>query len=416
MLTPDFLKNLRVLFVEDEELAREKLAKILSKLFKEVILASNGLEGLEKYEKSKITNEKIDLIISDINMPIMNGLEMLEKIREFDPILPLIFTTARGEAENLLKAIDLNVSNYIMKPIDTTILVKKISEVCEKSFFETQLQDKQKELQKYLDAVDSVALIYKMNEDGKISFANKSLLEASKYTLEEIKNLNFNDLIHPDVPKQSVENTWEILKRGQIWTGNTKFIARDKESFYLKNTVFKLESTHNEDEYITIGFSTTQENIEKREFQKKVIKSIQEFNKKEYTYKKIVVELNDRVKQLESYLPKLQEELEEQKEKTMNRQRQLDHYEMQMHNVDEKYYGHMTSKSKEAEEYARTLAMIKQEKNALAEKYREANDEIVATKKELALLMKTNAEKNKKIHDLNDVIKSLEIKIKELTE
>ena len=57
MLTPEFLKNQRVLFVEDEELAREKLAKLLSKLFKEVISASNGLEGLEKYEKSKITNE-----------------------------------------------------------------------------------------------------------------------------------------------------------------------------------------------------------------------------------------------------------------------------------------------------------------------------------------------------------------------
>jgi PAS domain S-box-containing protein len=416
MLTPDFLKNQRVLFVEDEELAREKLAKLLSKLFKEVILASNGLEGLEKYEKSRITDEKIDLIISDINMPIMNGLEMLEKIREFDPIIPLIFTTARGEAENLLKAIELNVSNYIMKPIDTTILIKKVSEVCEKNFFETQLNDKQKELQKYLDAVDSVALIYKMDENGNILFANKSLLETSKYTLEEIKTLNFNDLIHPDVPKQSIEDTWAMLKSGKIWTGNTKFIEKDKESFYLKNTVFKLESTHSEDEYITIGFSTTQENIEKREFQKKVIKSIQEFNKKEYTYKKVILELNDRVKQLESYLPRLQEELEEQKEKTINRQRQLDHYEMQMHNVDEKYYGHMTVKSKEAEEYARTLAMIKQEKNLLAEKNREANDEIVATKKELILLMKTNAEKVKKINDLNDVIKSLESKIKDLTE
>lgn len=414
MFTPDFLKDQRVLFVEDEELAREKLAKLLSKLFKEVVLASNGLEGLEKYEKSKITNERIDLIISDINMPIMNGLEMLEKIREFDPLVPLIFTTARSETENILRAIDLNVSNYIIKPIDTSLLVRKITEVCEKKYFETQLEDKQKEFQKYLDAVDSVALIYKMDENGVISFANKSLLEASKYTLEELKNINFNELIHPDVPKQAIEQSWEMLKAGKIWVGNTKFISKDKEAFYLKNTIFKLESNHKE-EYITIGFSTTKENNEKREFQKKVIKSVQEFNKKEYTYKKLLLELNDRVKQLESYLPRLQEELEDQKAKTQSRQRQLDHYEMQMHNVDEKYYGHMTVKSKEAEEYSRTLAMIKQEKNSLAEKNREANEEIAATKKELALLMKTNAEKMKKINDLTDVIRSLESKIKDLT-
>ena len=125
MFTPDFLKDLRVLFVEDEELAREKLAKLLSKLFKEVVLASNGLDGLEKYQKSKATNEKIDLIISDINMPILNGLEMLERIRAIDPFVPLIFTTARSETDNLLRAIDLNVSNYIIKPIDTDLSTLK---------------------------------------------------------------------------------------------------------------------------------------------------------------------------------------------------------------------------------------------------------------------------------------------------
>ena len=413
MLTPEFLKNQRVLFVEDEELAREKLAKLLSKLFKEVVLASNGLEGLEKYEKSKITNEKIDLIISDINMPIMNGLEMLEKIREIDTIIPLIFTTARSESENLLKAIDLNISNYIMKPIDTTILVKKITEVCEKSYFETQLQDKQKELQTYLDAVDGVALIYKMDENGVISFANKSLLLASKYTLDELKNINFNELIHPDVTKQSIDETWEILKEGKIWTGNTKFITKYKEAFYLKNTIFKIKSNH-KDEYITIGFSTTQENNEKREFQKKVIKTIQEFNKKEFTYKKLVIELNDKLKQLELYIPKLQEELEEQKAKTMSRQRQLEHYEIQMHNIDEKYQGHMILKSKEPDEYPRNVAILKQEKKILLEKNKEANIEIAATKKELDLLTKTNGEKIKRINDLNDVIKTLESKIKDL--
>jgi PAS domain S-box-containing protein len=415
MFTPDFLKNQRVLFVEDEELAREKLAKLLSKLFKEVVLASNGLEGLNKFEKSKLTNEKIDLIISDINMPIMNGLDMLEKIREIDYFVPAIFTTARSESDNILKAIDLNVSNYIIKPIDTTILIKKITEVCEKTFFETELQDKQKELQKYLDAVDSVAMIYKMDENGNILFANKSMLETSKYTLEEIKEIGFYGLIHPDIPKDYLEETWKTLKNDEPWTGNTKFLAKDNEAFYLKNTIFK-QKTDSKIEYITIGFSTTKENNEKREFQKKVIKTIQEFNKKEFTYKKNIQELTDKLSQVESYIPKLEEELEEQKAKTANRQRQLDHYEMQMHNVDEKYYGTMTVKAKEAEEYARTLAMIKQEKNLLAEKFRDANDEIIATKKELSLLMKTNEEKIKKIYDLTDVIKSLEAKLKELSE
>ena len=63
MLDSEFLKNQTVLFVEDEELAREKLAKLLSKLFKTVILAINGDDGLKKFKESYNSNEKIDLII-----------------------------------------------------------------------------------------------------------------------------------------------------------------------------------------------------------------------------------------------------------------------------------------------------------------------------------------------------------------
>lgn len=410
-----YLKSQTVLFVEDEEVAREILAKVLSKMFKNVITASNGLEAYEKFERASLSSDKIDLIISDINMPIVNGLDMLENIRKIDNFVPAIFVTARSETSNILRAIDLNVTNYIIKPIQTDVLLKKIADACEKKFISNELNEKKEELENYLEAVDTVASIFKMNDDGKILFANKSLLEISEYSKEEFENLNFSELIHPDVSKESIEKTWEIIRKNEIWNGNTKFISKNKEAFYLKNTVFKVVKD-SKAEYITIGFSTTKESLEKREFQKKVLKSIQEFNKKEHSYKKLIEELSQSNQQLEAYIPRLVKELEDQKMKTVNRQRQLDHYELQMHNVDEKYSGHMSVKSKEVEDFSKNIAFLKQEKANLIEKNRNAILEIEATKKELELLTKTNEQKMKEINNLRDVIKSLESKIKDLTQ
>ena len=413
MFDIEYLKSQSILFVEDEELARDLLAKILSKIFKKVYTASNGAEGLEKFKNSKSSNEKIDLIISDINMPIMDGLEMLEDIRKIDSSIPVIFVTARNETANLIKAIDLNVANYIIKPVQTDILIKKIADACEKKYITEKFNEKKEELENYLEAVDHVALIYRMQDDGKITFGNKSFLETSLYTKEELESLNFNDLIHPDIPKEALDETWKYIREGEVWNGNTKFIDRNKEAFYLKNTIFKLKNPLIT-EYITIGFSTTKESIEKREFQKKVLKTVQDFNKKEFSYKKTINDLSANLKQLESYIPRLQQELEEQKVKTMSKHRQLEHYEMQMHNVDEKYYGHMSGKSKEVDEFKRTILSLKQEKNVLLEKNKTANDEIEAIKKELLLLTKTGEQKNKRISDLSDVINALESKIRDL--
>lgn len=410
MIDRDYFQEFKILFVEDEELARNQLTKILQKLFKNVSVASNGKEGLEIFEK-----EDFDLIISDINMPIMNGLEMVENIRKVNEDIPVIFTTARTESENILKAVDLNVNHYIIKPIDTDNLLIKLSDICEKQIVKKELKEKKEEFQKYLDAVDKVAIIYKMNEDGKIIYANNKLLETSQYTQEEILQINFNNLIHPDIPKDAVEKSWNEIRSGDIWSGNTKFIGKDEEAFYLKNTVFKVIQK-NEIEYITIGFLTTNENVEKREFKRKVIKSIQEFNKKEHLHKKLILEQNDRIKQLEAHLPRLAEMVEEEKAKALAKQRQLDHYELQMHNVDEKYYSSLTNITKEQENNRQVINTLKYEKTLLLKKTKEYIDEIKATKKELKLLMETNEQKNKRIADLNDVINSLESKIKELQE
>ena len=72
----------------------------------------------------------------------MNGLDMVENIREIDISVPVIFVTARNETNNILRAIDLNVTNYIIKPIQTDVLLKKISDACEKKYISKQLEDK----------------------------------------------------------------------------------------------------------------------------------------------------------------------------------------------------------------------------------------------------------------------------------
>lgn len=124
----EFKKSITILCIEDEKDAGDKLVKILSKHFKEVILARNGEEALDIY-KNSYTNKSIDLIISDINMPIMNGIELLEIIREFDENLPFIYVTARLDFDVLLKLVKLDIVNYLQKPLNVDELLTTVNKV-----------------------------------------------------------------------------------------------------------------------------------------------------------------------------------------------------------------------------------------------------------------------------------------------
>ncbi len=108
------LNELTILYVEDEELMQEVIRDFFSSIFKDLICVHNGKVGLETFV-SKQT--EIDLIITDINMPIMNGLEMSEKIRELNDSIPIIFVTAHNENNYLYKAIKMGISDFIIKPI-----------------------------------------------------------------------------------------------------------------------------------------------------------------------------------------------------------------------------------------------------------------------------------------------------------
>lgn len=107
------LKNFTILYVEDEKLTQELIGEILKDTCKEVFIASDGQEGLELYKK-----KKPDIVLSDIAMPNMTGLEMSEAIREIDTEQPIALFTAFSQPSYLKKAAELDISTYILKPLD----------------------------------------------------------------------------------------------------------------------------------------------------------------------------------------------------------------------------------------------------------------------------------------------------------
>jgi YesN/AraC family two-component response regulator len=117
MFNQDLLKTVTVLYVEDEERIRLTMYNVFVKLFKKVYVAVDGKDGFELYKEIISKDEEIDIVVADINMPVMSGLDMLESIREFDKDLPFILTTAHAESDYLLRAIDLNVRHYAVKPL-----------------------------------------------------------------------------------------------------------------------------------------------------------------------------------------------------------------------------------------------------------------------------------------------------------
>jgi len=117
-------EKIKVLVVDDEESARVALSKILTHDGYDVSAAGNGVEALEF-----LRNRDVDLIITDINMPEMNGLTFLRELNRIHPQSNVVMLTAYGEVESYLEAMNLGAFEYINKPVNYEDLKKVINKI-----------------------------------------------------------------------------------------------------------------------------------------------------------------------------------------------------------------------------------------------------------------------------------------------
>lgn len=153
----NILKDLSVLYVEDENNTRQSMERILNKFFKKVCTYEDGDKGLEGFKKQYDTNEPIDIIITDINMPVMNGIDMIRHIRSYDENIPIVLITAHSEANYLLDAINLGVTQYVVKPVNTMLLFENLKKAYLPIYQKKLLEEKNKELEELNKKIKEVA-------------------------------------------------------------------------------------------------------------------------------------------------------------------------------------------------------------------------------------------------------------------
>ena len=183
------LKNMTILYAEDEDGLRENIADSLRYYAKEVYEAANGLEAYDIYEE-KAPN----IILTDIHMPKMDGLELVKKIRLENRELPIVMITAHTDKEYLLKAVELHMEKYIVKPIDIDDL------------FET--------LEKCVNLLDSNRKVnLDVDTNYLYDFDKKELLYKCQSVILNKKEMNFIEVL---IANQNRIVTYEELQ-DKVW-------------------------------------------------------------------------------------------------------------------------------------------------------------------------------------------------------
>jgi len=122
-----YTQDIKLLYVEDNEDTKNSTMLFLDELFENIIVAPNGEDGLNKFK-----DNEIDLILTDISMPKLCGLEMTKRIREISNNIPIVVISAYNETDYFDNSIKIGADGYIFKPIDMNQFTSVMSRVIQK--------------------------------------------------------------------------------------------------------------------------------------------------------------------------------------------------------------------------------------------------------------------------------------------
>ena len=160
-------KDLNIMVVDDNKETIEYLSKLLEEIFGKVYTAKDGKEALEIFSK-----QPIDLLITDLNMPRVNGLQLIENIRFKNNEVPIIILSAYNESEYFMKSIEMGINGYVLKPVNMGSLVKALYSSVELINLRNKVEKQRNQLEEINNdleqqVIDRISQIYSLNQEIK---------------------------------------------------------------------------------------------------------------------------------------------------------------------------------------------------------------------------------------------------------
>ncbi len=224
------LSRMNLLYVDDSDFALKMGKEIFSKYFKNVDVASSVKEALKKIEKNNY-----NIVITDIVMPEVSGFELAKKIKLNYPDVSVVFLSSFFDTNTLLKAIEIGVDGFLIKPFDEKKFLSTITNILK---YKCELNKHKNLLTQYKDIVDESLIVSKTDLNGIITYVNDAFEKVSGFSKEELLGKPHNIVRHPDMKDEFFKGLWKTILNGKTWRGLIKNKKKNGESYYV-DTVIK---------------------------------------------------------------------------------------------------------------------------------------------------------------------------------
>ena len=290
--------SLSLLYVEDEPSTQDVVCTFVRKIFPNIQLytAENGNVGLEMFKALRP-----DIVVTDIKMPVMNGIEMARTIKALNCTTQIIVTSAHSDMDYFIESIEIGINRYVLKPIVKDKLITALETCVSAIMLERRLKEQQGFIHKLTRVIEqSPNMVVIADVEGAIEYVNPKFTTMTGYKLHDLIGKTSRIITSEEISKEVSEMIWCELNDGKEWRG--EFINRKKggERYWEHASIFPIFDTKG----VIINIVAVKEDITTR-------KETEE--KLQQAHNELELRVKERTKELTRANVQLSQEIDERK-------------------------------------------------------------------------------------------------------